>query len=257
MNALSSIRSPASGLLRLRPCVLIACVLIATIGCAASKYVKESRKTFSLYAKGSDIVFEGTISQNAYLYFVDYLEELDVAPRRFVVTSGGGDADAGLDFGFLIHDLGLDVYVPHYCGSSCANYLFTAGKRKLLGPHAFLLWHGGATQDGLSEPPPCEEGGWYRDLLNCDPDEYSEQFDALLNAWLEKESRFFKAVGIDQRITVLGQLPEYRCTVEDVSGWYYSIDDMERLGVTNILVLGETWSPMPPNDETSFCRVDL
>ena len=46
--------------------------------------------------------------------------------RRIVVTSPGGEVEAGIDIGFLIWENGIEIEVDRECVSSCANYLFPA-----------------------------------------------------------------------------------------------------------------------------------
>jgi len=61
---------------------------------------------------------------------------------RLVITSGGGLVDAALDLAEAVHARHLDVEVPSTCLSSCANYVFPAGRRKLLARPGAVRWHG-------------------------------------------------------------------------------------------------------------------
>ena len=237
--------------------IVLFLVLPLVSGCASNRDQASSDPSFTLHATDVEIVFNGTITVEAYDRLVSLVDSLEKIPNRLSITSEGGDASAGVDFGMLIHKLGLDVYVPAYCISSCANYVFTAGRKKLLEQHSFLMWHGGATQQGIGEPPECEKGEWYDELFDCDPEQFSEEFEPILAKWLEKEAHFFETVGVDQRITVLGQLAEFRCDAGHLDGWYYSVSDLAHLGVRDIDLLGGTWSPVPPSDEIAVCRVDL
>ena len=101
------------------------------------------------------------------------------------------------------------------------------------------------------------KGEWYDLTFDCDPEKHAEVFGPMIDQWLEKETRFFETIGVDQRITVLGQYPEFRCGSEETDGWYYSVEDLERLGVMDVEVLGDGWNPVPPKDDAEFCRVDL
>ena len=231
--------------------------LALTTGCIATRDYAGPKQSFNVYVADAQIVYEGTIARQGYDDLVHLLEHLEFAPDRLTITSGGGDADVGIDLGLLVHRLGLDIYVPAYCASSCANYVFTAGKKKVLAQDAFLMWHGGATQLGIGDPPPCVEGDWYDTYFDCDVDRYSRKIDPIIEEWLQKEVQFFRTIGVDQRITVLGQEPEFRCGRKNHGGWYYSITDLERLGVQNIEVLGGGWNPDPPTDSFKYCRVDL
>jgi|GEM_PF-429433 len=225
--------------------------------CTSTRNYAGSKRPFKVYVADAEIVYEGAIAREGYEHLIDLLQDLKSTPDRLTITSGGGDADVGIDLGLLVHRLDLEVYVPAYCASSCANYVFTAGRKKVLAQDAFLMWHGGATQPGIGDPPTCVEGEWYDTYFDCDADRFSKKFEPIIKDWLEKESQFFAMIGVDQRITVLGQDPEFRCGNENQGGWYYSLTDLEWLGVQNIEVLGESWNPDPPADRFEYCRVDL
>ncbi|MGX9608655.1 hypothetical protein [Acinetobacter sp. T63] len=49
-----------------------------------------------------------------------------------------------MDLGDLVYVHQLNVEVGQYCFSSCANYVFPAGKVKYLNWCSQLGWHGGA-----------------------------------------------------------------------------------------------------------------
>src|SRR5690606_2634725 len=71
--------------------------------------------------------------------------------REVVVSSEGGSALAGMAIGLLIQREGLNVRVEGYCVSTCANYLFPAGREKILSREALIVFHGGFQQQGLLE----------------------------------------------------------------------------------------------------------
>ena len=72
------------------------------------------------------------------------------------------------------------------------------------------------------------------------------------------EKLFFAEIGVDQRVTVLGQYPQYDCRGSTASlGWDYSIEDMSRLGIENIHVHGGDWRPESPAPNLTICRVEL
>ena len=118
------------------------CSLLSNIVCADIS-LSGPNKQILIYE--SDISFEANeIAFNLY-------ENAANKPVLFQITSLGGGINAGLQLGEWIVENNLDVSVPEYCVSSCANYVFLAGKTKMLGKHAYLIWHGGAHQPGLAE----------------------------------------------------------------------------------------------------------
>jgi hypothetical protein len=167
------------------------------------------------------------------------------------ITSWGGDVEGGIPLGSWVFDRGLDVEVPEHCFSSCANYVFPAGKHKKLGHHAWVAWHGGITQD------------WTRhlekQLAEIDEKYHAEvrkKFEEVRSTVAHDETEFYAKIGVDQRITTLGQMPPYKGNYKGYLGWDYSIDDLETLGVRNIRVAGEEWEPVAPKNRKLF-RVQL
>jgi len=90
--------------------------------------------------EGDAVVFRGRIDREAAREFLRLSE--DPAVLRLVIRSQGGLVDAALDMAEAVHDRGLDVEVDGTCLSSCANYVFPAGRRKLLSGPAAVGWHG-------------------------------------------------------------------------------------------------------------------
>ncbi|MBC8112872.1 MAG: hypothetical protein H7062_00690, partial [Candidatus Saccharimonas sp.] len=67
--------------------------------------------------------------------------------KTFVVKeSPGGNGFAALAIGILLHRHNWDVEVVGVCSSSCANWIFPAGKTKYLNSQSMLLFHGGPHQ---------------------------------------------------------------------------------------------------------------
>jgi hypothetical protein len=61
-------------------------------------------------------------------------------------TSGGGDPWPWLEFAERIGEVEF-VIVGGMCNSSCANYGFILGRRKIVLPGSVVAWHGGETAD--------------------------------------------------------------------------------------------------------------
>jgi hypothetical protein len=215
-------------------------------------------QAFDISISGTSITYTGAISQAANQFLFSLVEQADTKPTTLIITSKGGDADAGLDLGRWVFESQLDVHVSSFCGSSCANYVFPAARRKFVEETAMVAWHGGATQAGLAETPVCEDPGWFKEVFNCDAEAFQAMIVKTLSDWRAKEKKFFEDIGVDQRITVLGQDPELACGVDDsATGWYYSIEDLARLGVDRVEVLGDEWTPMPPSERIEVCKLSL
>lgn len=69
--------------------------------------------------------------------------------KSLTIKSGGGEISIGIDFGDWVFDHQLDVIVEQGCFSSCANYVFPAGRKKTILPGAVVAWHGSALQNSF------------------------------------------------------------------------------------------------------------
>lgn len=216
-------------------------------------------RAFDISISGASIIYTGEISIAANQYLFALVEQTEQPLTTLVITSTGGDVDAGMDLGRWLFKRQLDVHVTSFCGSSCANYVFTAARRKYVDETAMVAWHGGATQKDLDAVPACEDEGWFKEYFDCDAGAYRKQIANAIEDLRAKEQEFFEEIGVDQEITVLGQNPEFACGVDDSSntGWYYAVDDLERLGVGHVEVLGDEWTPMPPSERVNVCKLSL
>ena len=216
-------------------------------------------RSFDISISGDSIIYRGEISNAANQYFFALIDKAEEPLKTLVITSVGGDVDAGMNLGRWLFERQLDVHVTSFCGSSCANYVFPAGRRKYVDETAMVAWHGGATQENLGEVPACEDLGWFKEMFGCDVEAYRQQFTQMITDLRTREQKYFEEIGVDQRITVLGQNPDFACGVDDSSstGWYYSIEDLEQLGVDHVEVLGDEWTPMPPTEQQKICRLSL
>ena len=79
--------------------------------------------------------------------------------------------------------------------------------------------------------------------------ELLQQLQRSLADIVARERDFFEKIGVDQRITVLGHLYERELLHGKgyYIGWDYSLADLERLGVHDIVIKGdESWAPACP-----------
>lgn len=110
--------------------------LICSIYC-----VTASAAAVGIYkTKPDTIVISGPITQQSFINFKNLLDEYT---KEIVLDSEGGLTSAALDIAELIQLKGLNVTVNGACISSCANYLFIAGKEKRVLINSIVAWHGG------------------------------------------------------------------------------------------------------------------
>lgn len=166
----------------------------------------------------------------------------DVADRpvtALTITSTGGFVEAAINLGRWVHRNGVDVVVGSHCLSACANYVFPAGRRKVIRPGAVVAWHGSYRH--------LVETGLWRDDAAARMARYGEdEATALARARIEAkrlaalEDRFFADIGVDGYLAWVGKMPPHQVTD------YYtlSVADMARFGVTAV----EAPAGYPPAD---------
>lgn len=77
----------------------------------------------------------------------------EIPPERpivLVVRSAGGMVLSGLDMAEALAPRRVTTVVSSICASSCANYLFIAGDRRIIAPDAVLVFHGGMSPGHLA-----------------------------------------------------------------------------------------------------------
>lgn len=235
----------------------IAISIVLLISSSISNAAEHSPVDFRISVTGSTATYEGEISRAANAQLFSQAAEAHKAIETLHITSRGGDVEAGIELGDWVYDRNVDVHVSRLCASSCANYVFTAGRGKVLEKTALVAWHGGSLQEGLLDVPDCVAGEWFEKYFACDAEAFLEEAAASLSAAKASEDAFYRKIGVDQRITILGQLPEYACdNAGTTEGWYYSVSDLRLFGVENVEVIGGVWDPKPPEGST-VCRIEV
>lgn len=127
----------------------------------------------------------------------EFIEKFDAKVRVVELNSRGGDVKAGLAIAERLAAADIDVVVDGYCLSSCANYLFVAGRHKEI-LRGIVGYHGsaggcikakGGVENWLKESSP--------DLK--DPKQIAD-FRILTQTLTERENRFFGQLGVDPEL---------------------------------------------------------
>jgi len=207
-------------------------VLAGAIGPAAavdagSASAKAGPADIRLSPDGDALWFDGFIDDAAVSVVEPLLQAGKI--RTLYIRSTGGHVGAGIHFGALVRDAGVTVNVQAYCASSCANYVFTAAKARII--NGVVLWHGGVEQKDVREVHLCgrQVSSLYGRSLGSIA---AGQRDAALTAWQalrERERAFFESIDVNAYITRAGQEP-----VAHVDDYTYDVPTMERLGLKNI-----------------------
>ena len=185
-------------------------------------------ETYSIERDASIVRFRGSISRDSAASLAKALADTNV--REVWVKSGGGDVEAGQEMGRLIRDRALRVVITGACISSCANYLFTAGKSKLIRPGAFVVWHGSTFQKDGREFDQCGRTRSSLDGLLWTQEEVRERrTDSEGVARRRREdTAFFASIGVDEYITRVGQEPRF------FGNFTLSPSDMALFGVVGV-----------------------
>lgn len=165
---------------------------------------------------------------------------------RLVISSGGGDTVAGRHVGRRVRDMGLVVEVDVICFSSCADYIFPAGRARVIRADAFVGWHGNERQFRLL---PARKGISLADLLaqyvpkDASPEQrtaFFRDFEETTKVTMKDEAEFYAKLGLDDAFAVcaVGDILEKRPGYAGQIGWGFSLADMARLGLTNTVYLG-------------------
>lgn len=215
---------------------------------------------------------EGEIEQQTFLDLVEFYERNEEASDRVVVNTRGGSAFAALAIGRYILKNNLDVEVDRFCGSSCANYVFLAGKNKYLKQSSLIVFHGGALQKNLlNKIKKAVRRDTERHYSGVDAYWSDESYDERLcqelgvklgfcekaedcyEAFIKLEKAFFDKINVDQKITIYGQIGEYKPLYKskEYLGFYYSLEELKKMGVSGIKVTGlfgrtHKWSMWAP-----------
>lgn len=158
--------------------------------------------------------------------------------RKLVIASDGGDLSAGIRFGDWVRKNQLDVEVYVLCQSACANFVFPAGKRKIIGSGALVLWHGSIEQKNLRELHLKYQtilGNYYLapQSIGADDRKFLDDNKVTVESITktrEAQARFYDYIQANEYITRLGQEP----VNIGVDSWTTTVKVMEKFGIHNI-----------------------
>jgi hypothetical protein len=183
------------------------------------------------------LVYKGVLSKNHVKELFRFYESLEVKPTTLAVSSKGGDGVAGGMLGAWIFKNNLNVEVTKRCLSSCAMYVFPAGKKSYLGKSAQLGWYGGYASKRVN----------IGDKKFLTQQQFiSKVGEEAYKILLETESKYFKKIGIDPKILSYGEDEKYNKFHNNMKynkgyvGFYYSVKDMRKMGL-NIGLLHDSW----------------
>jgi hypothetical protein len=166
---------------------------------------------------------------------------------RLVISSGGGDTVEGRHVGRWVRDMALVVEVEVICFSSCADYVFPAGRARVIRANAFVGWHGNERQfevlaartgvsvaDQLANVPPAHVAPGPRAA-------FVQEALRSIAVTQKDEADFYASLGLNDAFAVcaVGDVLERRPGFAGQIGWGFSLADMARLGLINTVYLGD------------------
>jgi ATP-dependent protease ClpP protease subunit len=236
-------------------------------------------------ASSEYIAYTGPITEDGFTellnVYQDRLKKNDIKVTTLTINSTGGNALVGLNMANWVLSEKLNVLVSRRCFSACANYVFVAGKHKILYDHSQVMWHGSATnQQGIeagmrrgltaaankySDAELLNEySEWFEqysakitaDFPKVTYEEYSAHFIAMLRenefsfkgvsfdaADVSKAYEFYAKIDVDPMIGNYGFLQINNSMEELPQAFYYSLADLETMNVRNIILRDSVWEP--------------
>jgi hypothetical protein len=186
--------------------------------------------------EGSSLRYEGVINAEGFIKIKSAIKKAKNDIQWIYINSAGGQIDISMDMGLWVFRNGLNVRVQNVCLSSCANYIFPAGKKKVIEKNAIVAWHGSAIQKNLNSLE-------IKQIDNAlasidDPAEREKEknkiikdYSQYISAMKLKQENFFNKIGVNQDITVIGQSEKYNVK----NYWAMSVEDMNKFGIMNVI----------------------
>lgn len=194
--------------------------------------------------KAEEAFFNGPITKDAVRAFIATYEAIPLS--EIVIMSSGGDAEAGMWFGHWVKDRNLALRVRWFCVSACANYVFPAGREKIIEPWAVVAWHGSMEQRDIRE-----DGVRFDAMLakrdtspsTLTPDEATLWENRKKNLVAKRlramQARFVAHIGVNEALIRLGQEP----TEYPQEFWTVTVGVMAAMGMDRVQAPAQYGTP--------------
>lgn len=199
-----------------------------------------------VWLEADTLHYKGQITAQDNNHLMQLYQQAKSKPKRLVIQSGGGNIDLGMDLAEFVLQQQLDVEVPDFCFSSCANYVFVAGKTKWLGENAVLGWHGNAASARWLD---ADIDGMVKDLKGEERQQQWQKlrahYDQVIVKASQREALLYQQLGVDPVLLTLGLQPELRtlATQQRYRGWTFNSSVLKQLGVKSINPGRADWQP--------------
>ncbi|MGF6273763.1 hypothetical protein ABIB38_002141 [Massilia sp. UYP11] len=206
-----------------------------------------------VFVENGELHYSGYLDDDANRRLFSLYDSLAIKPTVLAIESKGGIVDFGLDLGDWVYRKGMDVKVSGYCLSSCANYVFTAAPRRTVGNVAVIGFHGGISSATFNL------GGERKAAYDAMTPEQQHAFRAdqrkHIQPLLQRETDFFRKIGVRQDITTYGQASRF--ALPDTDGWTFTREDFARFGVDRIEVIDGPWRPAMPGNAITITTIEV
>ncbi len=197
-----------------------------------------SAKDVAITIDGTTVTYVGHISEKNAERFLNRVKGKTLT--TLVIHSGGGEINPGMDMGNWVFDNQIDVVVDGVCMSSCANYIFPAGRVKTITEGSIVGWHGNAlTESAMSD---AEVRRSMSEMFNQFPEADQQKLDLedmiqkaiedgkeYQTASRKRQAAFFTKIGVDEYVCRIG-VEEYGAK----DFFILSVADMARFGIDNV-----------------------
>jgi hypothetical protein len=211
-----------------------------------------------VYLSEGELNYVGYLDADANQRLFALYDSLENKPSVLAIRSRGGDVMHGMALGSWVHAHKLDVKVMEFCMSSCANYVFTAAGRKIVGSAATIAFHGGLSSMSFTVGGSDKEA--YAAMTQQQKDDYMATLRKSMEPAVAKEAAYFQSIGVRQEITTYGQQAKFKAIMaanDNTSGWTYSQEGFRRFGVEDIEVVNPPWAPRLLTMRTGIVRLDV
>jgi hypothetical protein len=184
---------------------------------------------------GSVATFSEPITQSSVEAFIQAAAGSATPVKTVMLNSSGGKIDWAIVLGQWIHRNKIDVEVNGLCISSCANYLFTAGHRKRIHAGSVVAWHGSALQHDYRAIVHEFESLTQAARLGSLSVQQQDRLNVIsakatdLIRLQRLQAEFYAEIGVDERITRLGQEPQ-----PIAETWTVTVPTMGLYGIRNV-----------------------
>lgn len=186
----------------------------------------------SNYVKGETAYFKGKITVTSKNRLFQMIAGKKIT--KLVLDCVGGDVNSAIEIGYWIFNNQINIQVDGNCLSSCANYLFPAGKNKYISPTGLLGWHGNIQHLQIT--------GKYNHKYDINPNESCKMnrqktdkaadIAKTINNLIKREQKFYKLIGVDEYVCYVGKMSPYNA----YNFFTLSPQDMQYFGIDSVTV---------------------